>query len=184
MLVRLIPVGSPPAQVLSAIAEQLPQLMGARVRLLTGLPMPAEAYNHFRRQHNAEKILEMLGRVQVAKFIDKDVPTLFVTDADLYFGGMNFVFGLEDPAASSAIISIARLRPEFYDQRANMAILTERAVKEAVHEIGHHLGLGHCEHRMCVMCFSPSASDVDTKDKDFCKGCKIKLATKGVHISD
>jgi len=33
-----------------------------------------------------------------------------------------------------------------------------------------------------VMSFSPSARDVDAKQKDFCKGCRIKLAVRGVNI--
>jgi predicted Zn-dependent protease len=37
-----------------------------------------------------------------------------VANADLYAPGMNFVFGLADSDGRRAVISLARLRPEFY----------------------------------------------------------------------
>lgn len=182
MLIRLIPVGDIPAQVVEAILSAVPEAVGARVRLMPPLRLPAAAFNNFRKQYDAEKILSLLGASASAKFIDHSIPSLFVTDTDMYYSGLNFVFGLEDPAASAAIISVARLRPEFYDRHPNSTVLTERAVKEAIHEIGHYLGFEHCHHNWCVMSFSPSADDIDIKKRDFCKDCRIKAAMRGVNI--
>lgn len=121
----------------------------------------------------------MLSRTNVAKFIERTIPTLGVTEHDIYYKGLNFVFGLDDPRGV-CIISIARLKPEFYGQKPNFGILTDRSVKEAVHEIGHNLGLGHCMHPFCVMAFSPSADDIDKKNKEFCSSCKMRLRSKGI----
>ena len=55
-------------------------------------------------------------------------------------------------------------------------------MKEAVHEVGHYLGLGHCRHPFCVMAFSPSVEDVDNKKKFICNGCKVKAATRGLDL--
>ncbi|MBU5557548.1 MAG: archaemetzincin family Zn-dependent metalloprotease [Candidatus Aenigmatarchaeota archaeon] len=182
MLIRLIPVGEVPAQVIEAILSIVPEVVGAKVRLMPVMQLPAVAFNNFRKQYDAEKVLSVLGSNSAAKFIDHSIPSLFVTDADLYYAGLSFVFGLEDPAASAAIISIARLKPEFYDRHPNMTVLIDRAVKEAIHEIGHYLGFEHCQHSWCVMSFSPSVSDVDNKKREFCKDCRIKAAMRGVHI--
>ena len=182
MLVRVVPVGKPPQEVLETIVKELPAYAGVRVRLLPSLPVPKETFNQWKKQYNGEQMMSLLCKAKVAKFIDKNIPTLFVTDEDLYYGGLNFVFGLEDPVLSTSIVSLARLRPEFYDQRANNFRLAERAIKECIHEIGHHLGLDHCRHPFCVMCFSPSVGDVDSKKKEFCSTCKIKASMKGVDI--
>jgi archaemetzincin len=80
------------------------------------------------------------------------------------------------------MVSVARLRPEFYDQRPNNFVVTERAVKETIHEVGHQMGMDHCRHPFCVMAFSPSVGDVDSKKKEFCSDCKIRASMKGVNI--
>lgn len=182
MLVRVIPVGRPPATILEAVMKELPQYSGVRVRILPSLPVPKETFNQWRKQYNAEQMMSILCKTQVAKFIDREVPTLFITDEDIYYDGLNFVFGVEDPVLSASIVSIARLRPEFYDQRPDHALVIERTVKETLHEVGHQLGMDHCPRPFCVMAFSPSVGDVDSKKKDFCNDCKIRAAMKGISI--
>jgi len=44
-------------------------------------------------------------------------------------------------------------------------------VKEAVHEVGHTLGLAHCTNSSCVMFFSNSILDTDRKKSAFCEKC-------------
>jgi len=180
MFLRIVPVGNPPQKLLETIETELQDVLSIKCRIMSKLKIPDEAFNRWRKQYNAEVVMEKLSKASEVKFIDKNIPTLLITDADLYYGGLNFVFGLEDATKSSAIVSIARLRPEFYDQRHNPIVLRERVVKEVIHEIGHYLGLGHCKRPFCVMSFSPSVKDVDTKKKYFCNDCKIRLMTKGI----
>ena len=182
MLVRLIPVGDVQKNVLNSVVEELPSYTGVKIKSLHVLPLPRETFNQWRKQYNAERMLSLLCQIKIAKFIDKNVPTLFITEADIYYGGLNFVFTLEDPVLCASIVSLARLRPEFYDQRPNNFILCERAVKECIHTVGHHIGLEHCQHTFCVMTFSSSIADIDRKRKEFCTECKIRARLKGVQI--
>jgi archaemetzincin len=74
-----------------------------------------------------------------------------------------------------AIISIHRLNPSFYGKPPDKQLLIERAVKEAVHEVGHMLlGLQHCDQPNCVMSFSNTIFDVDRKTKELCEKCRRK----------
>ncbi len=182
MLIRIVPLGNLSEKVLQEIDAALREVFNARCKILPGLLIPQESFNYWRKQYNAEKILNFVSKQAEAKFIDKAIPTLLVTDQDIYLEDLNFVFGVEDPEKSCCMVSIARLRPEFYDQRPNPTVLNERAVKEAIHEIGHHLGLPHCKHSFCVMNFSPSVINVDRKQKYFCRGCKIRASMRGVNI--
>ncbi|MGV9200035.1 MAG: archemetzincin, partial [Promethearchaeia archaeon] len=72
------------------------------------------------------------------------------------------------------LISLARLRPEFYGSQSNKEIFRERTLKEAIHELGHTFGLEHC-HNRCIMSFSNNLQQTDDKPPKFCKDCKEKL---------
>ncbi|RLI00978.1 archemetzincin, partial [Candidatus Bathyarchaeota archaeon] len=100
---------------------------------------------------------------------------LGVTDVDLYAPGLNFIFGEAELLGEAAIISLCRLRPEFYGKQPNRDLFTERAIKEAIHEIGHTLGLRHCPNPTCVMHFSLHIGMTDRKRREFCHGCRWKI---------
>lgn len=182
MFLRIVPVGSIPHNILDRVRANFENSLSIKCRIMPKLSIPEESFNRWRKQYNAEIILATLSKDSTVKFIDRSIPTLMIIDADLYYGGLNFVFGVEDPSNSSSIVSIARLRPEFYDERSDMNLLEERTVKEAVHELGHHLGLRHCVNAECVMCFSPSVGDIDVKQKYFCESCKLNLMTRGINL--
>jgi len=133
-----------------------------------GMPIPKEAYNQARRQYHSTRILTNM--INFVKKSDVDI-VLGVTALDLYVHGLNFVFGEAHFPGKVALISLFRLNPEFYGQPADKQLFYERAVKEAVHEVGHTLGLAHCTNSSCVMFFSNSILDTDRKKSAFCEKC-------------
>jgi archaemetzincin len=66
---------------------------------------------------------------------------------------LSFVFGEADVTLGVCIISLVRLRQEFYGLLKNENLFLERALKEAVHELGHTYRLGHCGDTRCIMHF-------------------------------
>jgi archaemetzincin len=77
---------------------------------------------------------------------------------------------------AAALISLWRLKPEFYGEQPDFALYVLRALKEAVHELGHSLGLQHCPRSLCVMHFSNSIFDTDKKQSFFCDQCYLQAA--------
>lgn len=113
--------------------------------------------------------LSLLGKKNL------DEKWLAICDFDLYSEGLNFIFGEANIDSGISIISLTRLRQEFYGLPKNEKIFIERIKKEAVHELGHLFYLGHCENKKCVMHFSNSLADTDFKNSDFCQKCKKSL---------
>jgi len=132
------------------------------------MPVPQDAYNASRHQHHSTTILARIQDYAEKSQADR---VLGVTDADLYVPRLNFVFGEAQCSGRSAVISLFRLRPEFYGRPPSRDLFVERSVKEAVHEVGHTLGLGHCSNPACIMFFSNSILDTDRKKLAFCEKC-------------
>jgi len=132
------------------------------------MPVPQDAYNSVRGQYFSSRILAKLPQCLKKSGADR---VLGVTEVDLFVSQLNFVFGEAECPGKSALISLFRLRPEFYGQPSNDELFVERCVKEAVHEIGHTLGLVHCTNPACIMFFSNSILDTDRKNCAFCEKC-------------
>ena len=99
-----------------------------------------------------------------------------VTAFDLFVPGMNFVFGEARCPGSAAVISTLRLKPKAGKAR----LFKERVLKEATHEIGHMLGLRHCDDALCVMHFSERIEETDEKKWTFCEDCLTSLERRKV----
>lgn len=164
MIIEIIPVGVVPAGVLEGLLLPIEaRFPGRHARVAEGLPRPAYAYVAARRQFQAQPILDQLATGAHTKRV------LGVTDLDLFAPGLNFVFGQAQSGGPAAIMSLARLHPEFWGEPTNPAILQRRAIKEAIHELGHTYGLQHCPISTCVMHFSNTLGETDMKSDQFCQ---------------
>lgn len=116
------------------------------------------AYNIRRRQYDAYVLLDYAIRCMRSEY------ALWVVDRDIYCENVNFVFGLA-MYNIAAVVSTYRL-----DSAAMVA-------KEAIHEVGHVLGLKHCKNT-CVMQFSNTIEEALKKPDTICSRCRGILDRK------
>ncbi|MFQ6096010.1 MAG: archaemetzincin family Zn-dependent metalloprotease [Candidatus Bathyarchaeia archaeon] len=168
--IMILPVGQVDMDTLNTIRNGLASAIPESACDITkdGLQIPEGAYNPIRHQYKSGIILAAVYGYAERSDAKR---VLGVTNVDLYVPKLNFVFGEAQYLGKAALISLHRLRPEFYGQQPNLALFKERAVKEAIHEIGHTLGLGHCRDPLCIMFFSNSILDTDRKRPVFCRSC-------------
>ncbi len=167
-VIYLTPFGNIEERVLSYLKNSLEIKFGRHIEITKDAEVPYAAFNPLRNQFNASILLERLAE---RKTSEKDI-LLAISDIDLYCEGLNFIFGQADLYSRICVVSLYRLRPEFYISKSDKNIFLERTLKEAVHELGHILGLNHCKDLKCVMAFSNSLADTDTKESSFCDNCK------------
>ena len=105
-----------------------------------------------------------------------NIKLLAICNFDAYSNGLNFVFGQAHVNGKVAAVYLPRLRQKSYGPEKKIdQLFFDRVIKEAVHELGHTFGLRHCQLHKCVMHFSNSISDTDTKESDFCKNCRSRI---------
>jgi archaemetzincin len=176
MKIGIIPIGQVDTAVLLGIKEDLPKVFPDTVCLVMDerLPLPEEAFDKKRKQYRSDVILSKIqGYATKRRDLNR---VLGVVDADIFASGLNFVFGEAACPGKTALISLWRLKPEFCRDHANVEVFAARSLKEAIHELGHTLGLRHCSHSSCVMHFSNSIFDTDKKKGSFCDQCSLQAA--------
>ena len=182
MKIGIARAGPVDSGVISRIQENLDTILADTKTTLIAdtLPIPKEAYAKTRQQYRSDIILAAIHNLaETHNSFDR---VLGIVDVDLFVPRLNFVFGEAEYPGKAAVVSLWRLRPEFYGKAENNELLVERGTKEAVHELGHTLGLKHCANPFCVMYFSNSIFETDRKQSLFCNKCYLKTmltANKG-----
>lgn len=175
MKIGILRIGPLDLHVLERVQENLSMVFPeAEFHLISKkLLVPQEAFDNLRKQYRSDMILSLVRNY--AEKIKTLTRVLGITDVDLFVPSLNFVFGEAECPGKVALISFWRLKPEFYNERSNFELFVERSTKEAVHELGHTFGLGHCANPFCVMYFSNSIFETDRKKSLFCNKCHLKV---------
>jgi archaemetzincin len=169
--IYLVPSGNVEKNALENIKGRLPDYMPMRIKveISPAEKLPQSAYDPARNQYNAEAVMrDIARRITMDK---RNERIMIITDADLYSKDLDFVFGSADPDIGSCIISLARLKNEFYGNKPDEKIFYGRLLKEAAHELAHALGIKHCLSRKCVMYMSNTIQEMDKKGAKFCPEC-------------
>lgn len=171
-MISLIPIGKLDGSLLALLQKEMTRIFHEPVVVRRETLDIRLAYNRSRKQFSSSQILSRsLSKLRR----QRDEKILAVVDVDLYAEPLNFVFGEADPSSGIAVMSLARLKQEFYNRPADETLFRKRALTEAVHELGHVYGLRHCDNSRCVMFFSNSLADTDKKGYHFCSRCSKRI---------
>ncbi len=159
---QLAVIGEVPVGLLRELEAPIEQVLGVGAWVGKGLlPEVAFAFNKERRQYHTTAVTRRLLTVREpsARFV------MGVADVDLFVPDTPFVYGEADREARAAVMSIWRLRGEGDAWK-------RRACVEAVHQVGHLLGLSYCEDARCAMFQATTITDAERRQLHLCNNCR------------
>ena len=176
MKVGILQIGQVAPQILADVADSVKKTFPdtSTEVIKEVLSVPQSAFDRKRSQYSSAL---MLNEVRLYGAKQKGFHRILgIVDVDIYAFGLNYVFGEAYTPGAAALVSLWRLKPEFYKDKPNISIFDERVRKEAIHELGHSLSIKHCHRSLCVMHFSNSIFDTDRKQNLLCDDCYMQAA--------
>lgn len=179
--VKIVPFSAVPAAHFEVIKTALEKTYPIKVVLNERIALPKECFINVKTpRYRADKLIcflktEFKSDEYKAGYASVDISTTKKNAFGLTLKPESRykdwgVFGLGYRPGKACIVSTFRMKSK------GETILKERLAKVFVHEIGHNMGLDHCENKQCVM--TDAAESIKTIDQvkgNLCDGCKNKL---------
>lgn len=179
--IELIAAGEVDRALLDDLGRGLHQALGMQWWVGDELPLREEwretESGHYRSIH---LIHALMDRGQGGEAERARTWRLAIADAALCAEGVGDVYGEAAVKGCCAVIGIQPLRA---GSGADGQVLRARLLTEAVHEVGHLAGAGHCRRASCVMYPSLHIADTDHKGHTFCEECRRALNLRGLQKS-
>ena len=161
----VVALGDLPPRLLPEIAAVLGPALGLGWRHGPPLDRPTYAWNAGRSQYHGPAILRRLAGLRPAS----GAPVLGILDGDLFLpDDGDYVLFDADRDMGTAVMGLKRLGTD-------PAALQRRAQVQAVHALGHVLGLAVCSEPRCAMHTSSDPFDGDRKAPGLCSSCRSTL---------
>jgi archaemetzincin len=167
----VVPMGEVDFMLVNKLASNIGPIFGRSVDILKGMKMPEEAFNVIRNQYYAQVLLSKIERTKA----NSREKVLAICEEDLYLPDESYIMGWVDQLSGTSVVSLYRIRQEFYGLPEDESKIYPRLYKEAVHRLAHLFDLTECRNPKCVNYYSQIMLDIDNKSDKFCDICRRHL---------
>jgi archaemetzincin len=170
----LVPLGEVDFILVNRLATNIGPIFNRSVDILKGMKVPQESYNVIRGQNYASVILNKLEQVKAnqREFI------LGLLEEDIYLPDEAYIIGHSDTVSRTAVVSLFRIRQEFYGLPEDDKKVFMRLFKQSIFHLAPLFNLPSCWNPRCINYYSQKMFDIDSKGEKFCDLCRRKLKGK------
>ena len=138
------------------------------------MKVPDEAYNVIRSQHYASIILQKLERIKA----NSKEQIVAVCEEDIYLPDEAYVLSHYDTVSGTAVVSLNKVRQEFYGLPEDETKVYDRLFKLAVQQVALLSEVAGCRNPVCVNHYSMNMMDIDHRGSRLCDICRRQLGSK------
>jgi archaemetzincin len=167
----IVPLGALHPDLTEIAARVLRSTFRLEIEVGGPLPFPAAAWYAPRKRWRAEKILEALDRAElpaadrIAAITDRPISTTKGPIADWGIAGLGTIGGRSSVSTAYLFAGVERKRFRRYLENL------------VLHEVGHTLGLDHCDDARCIMADAQGNAirAAERSTNSFCPRCTERL---------
>jgi archaemetzincin len=167
-MICISPIGEVHPDLIRILPKEIEKIFGFGSEAILLLRDIEFALDPGRHQYHSTAILERLA----GQAPNHSVKIVGLTTVDLFIPILTYVYGEAQLGGKACIVSTHRLN-ETGTTHPGKPPLTDRLIKEVIHELGHTFKLRHCPERRCVMHYARCIDDVDRKSEGLCRHCRV-----------
>ncbi len=170
----VVPLGEVDFMLVNRLATNIGQVFNRSVDILKGMKVPDEAYNVIRSQHYASIILQKLERIKA----NSKEQIVAVCEEDIYLPDEAYVLAHFDTVSGTAVVSLNKVRQEFYGLPEDETKVYDRLFKLAVQQVAFLSEVAGCRNPVCINYYSMNMMDIDHRGNKLCDICRRQLGSK------
>lgn len=180
-IIALQPLDDYDTKQLDFISKEIENFYTVRVIILKPAKLP-ETFRLAKEAnlYSADSILDMLSTklddevIEIVGVTHKDIYILKkeknITNNTLFDNSVQPIFGFADFAGNCAVVTDAMFKS------SDIMVFQHRLRTSVIHEIGHNIGLDHCQYERCIMSEqNGKLFALDKSERDYCNYCRKKL---------
>lgn len=168
--VKIIPAGRVNPKKIDEVRRAIKNFYGRPVEVLPQVVFSDKLRRTANSRYSADSILKYFRNTDQTIIVTEHDIAIYNEDKKADWG----IFGYGHIKGKTCIISVCDCR---LGRNVSTKKFYERIRKVTIHEIGHNIGLSHCEaDDLCVMhAAEGKGSQVDKEKEEFCMSCEKKL---------
>jgi archaemetzincin len=168
-IIYIQPLGEVKTQYTNTVKLAVENFYGFKCVIRKAIPLTKDILANSKKRYEASKILKKFNaKENIFLLMEKDIAWKDTAHKSDEYG----IIGLGNRPGTVCVVSTHRLKGNASEQK-----VIERLEKTALHEIGHNLGLSHCDKTpKCMM--NDEKGTIQTTDKEsvyLCPSCRKSI---------